>query len=288
MSRGSLLAAPNRMALRIALMALLVLAPRAAAAQESPTSLAMASEDPVGDLFRVPIELGFHNGGGLGDLTMLELDLAPVIPIRLTPGWNLISRTVVPFLSVPTIDGARNTGLGDIQEQLLFGPAGRTGFRWGIGPTFSLPTATLATVATGSWSAGPAATALWIGGPWVVGGLASVDWTFYDEGNAHDLGRLRLQPFASYNVGNGVAITFDPIFQAVWGRPTATQGTIPLGLGVTWTTYVSAQPMTFGAEYDYSVVHPDSGTPNTLLFTVAFLFPPRAPAAGAAVASARP
>jgi hypothetical protein len=274
---------------RIAVLAVLAIAnparaQEAGAPQENTTELAKESQNPVSDLISVPFQFNFNNGGALGEQSMFNVNLQPVIPIHLTQQWNLIARTIIPFLSMPTVNGARDTGLGDIQEQLFFSPAANSGFIWGLGPLFSFPTATLASAATGSWAAGPAGVGLWIGGAWVVGALATADWTYAHSGSTLDIGGALVQPFINYNLGNGWALTSSPMITAAWGGDGATQWTVPVGGGVSWTTEINTQAMSFGVQYYYNVVRPEDGTPNLLRFVVSLLFPDKPKPKSAATA----
>ena len=69
-------------------------------------------------------------------------------------------------------------GLGDINPQFYFSPAKPGGLIWGVGPTFTFPTATDPMLGTGKYSAGPAVVALTIQGHWVMGALANQQWSY--------------------------------------------------------------------------------------------------------------
>jgi len=126
---------------------------------------------------------------------------------------------------------------------------------------------------TGSWAAGPAAVALWVGGPWVVGTLATTAFTYGHSGNMPSIGSALVQPFINFNVGAGWTFLTTPMFTASWGESVPTQWTVPLGAGVSWTTHIRKQALQVGLQYYYNVVHPDPGTPNQVQFVVSFLFP---------------
>jgi hypothetical protein len=205
-----------------------------------------------------------------------------VIPIHLTSRWNLISRTIIPINSVPTGLGERDAGLGDVQEELFFTPAGDRSLVWGVGPIVSLPTATLDANVTGSWAAGPAGLILYTGGPWVAGALATQLWTFADYGDATDVDQLLIQPFVNYNLGAGWALSTAPIITAAWEGPSGDTWTVPLGAGVTWTTKIGHQAMNLGVSYYGNVEHPEGTARNQLRFVIAFLFPRQPPARAAA------
>lgn len=55
---------------------------------------------------------------------------------------------------------------------------------WGVGPMFSLPTATAGPAQTGTWAGGISAVVLAMPGPWVVGSLFSQLWPMSDAGGA--------------------------------------------------------------------------------------------------------
>ena len=120
-------------------------------------TLAKTTQNPVGDIVSVPFQFNFNGGGALRDGTFFSLNVQPVIPIHLTRKWTLISRAIVPLDSFPGPDGVKYSGFGDIQEQTFFSPREAVKVIWGIGPAFSLPTATALPALTGTWGAGGSA-----------------------------------------------------------------------------------------------------------------------------------
>jgi hypothetical protein len=238
------------------------------------TQLAKTSQNPVGDLTSIPLQFNFNNGGGgLGDQTAVNLNFQPVLPIHLSPDWNLISRTIVPVLSLPITATMRENGIGDIEEELFITPAKSTGLVWGVGPILSLPTATVEASATGSWAAGPAGLVVWLEGPWVIGALGTAAWTFADYGDARKVGSFLAQPFVNFNLGEGWALTTAPIITFDWGNPGTPAWTVPVGGGVSWTTRIGSQAMTLSAQYYANVVREDTTPRNQLRLVVSFLFP---------------
>ncbi len=252
--------------------------PETPAGDADATALAKQTQNPVSDLVSVPLQFNFNSGGAFGDRSGILLNVQPVIPIPLTPEWNVIARTIVPFVTVPQARGDSDGGLGDINLQLFATPSGAGAIVWGVGPVFSFPTATLDEVATGSWGLGPAAVALYQGGPWVVGALATQTWTISDFGDDREVNQFLLQPFANYNLGKGWAITSAPIITASWDEP-GNGWTVPVGGGLTWTTTIGGHAMNLGAQYYYNVERPDEGPKNQLRLVVAFLFPTKHAAA---------
>jgi len=280
---------------RSVFLALLLLAP-AARAQEPQSSdttasdLAKTSQNPISDLISIPFQFNFNSGSAaLGDQSSMLLNVQPVLPMHLTPRWNLIARTILPVLSVPSGTG-RATGVGDILEELFFSPADSTELVWGVGPIASVPTATLGAATTGSWAAGPAAVVVWMPGSWVVGGLGTALWTFADYGDDREVNNYFAQGFANYNLGGGWALSSAPQLLVDRGS-VGTQTTLALGGGISLTSRIGSQPMTVSAQYYRNVERPDGATPNQLRISIAFLFPsaPKpAPGPAATAAAATP
>ena len=92
---------------------------------ESETDLAKKTQNPVADLISIPFQNNFNFGVGPRDAQLYILNVQPVIPIRLTENWNLITRTIMPIISqgspAPGIDHVG--GLGDINPSLFLSPS---------------------------------------------------------------------------------------------------------------------------------------------------------------------
>ena len=237
------------------------------------TELAKKTQNPVGDMTSVPLQFNFNQGGDYGARAGLNLNLQPVIPFRLTSKWNAILRTIVPLNTLPAADGARESGVGDIQAQFYVTPAQPGRLIWGAGPMFSLPTATMGLAEPGSWGLGPGAVVLTMHGPWVAGGLVQQFWTIADSGGDPELNLFVLQPFVNYNLGDGWALSLSPIITAHWNAASGQKWTVPLGLGLTRTTVFNRRPMNIGVQYYSSVERPDGAPAQQLRFTIAWLFP---------------
>jgi hypothetical protein len=239
------------------------------------TALAKQTQNPVADLISMPLQFNFNNGGAYGAETMFNLNFQPVMPFTLTDDWNVIARTIVPFYNFPggSTSGDRVTGVGDIQLQLYLSPKNPGALIWGVGPVMSFPTAVNGFVQTGSWAAGPAAVALKMSGPWVIGGLLNQLWTYSDHGDEPETNLLVLQPFINYNLKKGWAISLAPLITANWDAADGQEWTVPLGLGVTRTTRFGKRPLNIAFQYYANVVRPDNGPGNQFRIVVAPLYP---------------
>ena len=246
---------------------------------DAATQLAKKTQNPVADLVSLPFQFNFNSGGGFGDQTSFSLNFQPVIPVKgVLKKWNIILRTVVPYVSVPTGGGTSQSGFGDILLQPFFTPAqsGRT--IWGIAPMFSIPTATASAASTGSWATGPGAVVLTIKGPWVVGGLMYNLFTLADEGDAPEVNVFSIQPLVNYNFGKGWTLSTSPIITANWDAPSGEEWTVPLGAAISKTTAFNGRPMTLGAHYYHNLDHPTGAAANLFRLSISLLYPSKGPA----------
>jgi hypothetical protein len=144
---------------------------------------------------------------------------------------------------------------------------------WGVGPAFSLTTATADIAKTGTWAGGIDAVALTMHGPWVVGGLLSQFWPMTDAGGEPETNQFVFQWFVNYNFGKGWALASAPLNTANWDAEDGQQWTVPLGIGISKTTVFNGRPMTLGVQYYYNVKRPDTVAAAQLRFVVALLYP---------------
>src|SRR5262245_19469758 len=153
--------------------------------KKTEASLAKAAQNPVANMVSLPLQYNYFTAGGLGSTSEMVLNVQPVLPLPVGKRWLIVSRTVVPFTSIPLpdslftavglvpIDGVRTLGIADIQEQAYVTSAKPSKFTWAVGPIFSFPTATNNVVRTGQWGLGPTAVVLAMPGPWVIGTLVN-------------------------------------------------------------------------------------------------------------------
>jgi len=147
-------------------------------AQEA-DDLAAAAQNPIADLISLPFQNNMTFGYGPDDDVQNVLNIQPVWPFNLGDNWNLITRTVLPVVSQPHLDGSGSTfGLGDTVFTAWFSPANSGGLVWAVGPVLLLPTATDDRLGADQWGGGASAVALVMSGPWVAGGLVNNIWGF--------------------------------------------------------------------------------------------------------------
>jgi hypothetical protein len=256
----------------------------AALAQQSGQDLAEAAQNPIAAMISLPLQNNIY--GELGpnhNPTGNVLNIQPVIPITLGD-WNIISRTIAPLIYQPGLAtltsetfelgqfSSSHFGLGDINQSFFFSPANATGLIWGVGPTFDLPTATATALGSGKFSMGPAAVALVIPKPWLIGALAHQLWSVAGSSNQPNVSQLLIQPFVNYNMEDGWYLVSSPIITANWEAPSE-KWAFPIGAGFGKIFKIGEQPMNSNLQaFDY-VKSPVGGPRWAVRAQLQLLFP---------------
>jgi len=148
--------------------------PKPAAAPNETGDLAKATQNPVASLISVPFQNNSNFGIGPYNRTQDVLNVQPVIPVRLSEKWMLISRTIQPIVwqPAPSANAGGQYGFGDMNPTFFLSPAKPGKLIWGFGPAIVIPTATSTALGQGKLSFGPSAVALVQPGHWTMGALA--------------------------------------------------------------------------------------------------------------------
>ena len=189
-------------------------------ARAKAAALAKATLNPIASLISLPLQNNLDWGAGpTGDGFQYKLTVQPVIPISINEEWNVISRTIVPYIYQEDVlgDSSNQSVLADTVQSLFFSPVKPTksGWIWGAGPVLQIPTATDDLLGEEKWGAGPTAVVLKQQGHWTYGGLVNHVWSFAGESALDDVNRTFLQPFVSYTtktfttVGLNTESTYD-------------------------------------------------------------------------------
>jgi len=247
-----------------------------AASGASEEELAKKTQNPVADLISVPFQNNFNFNTGPRDKTTYVLNIQPVIPLNITEDWNLITRIITPIIDVPSLGpGFENaSGLGDINPSFFFSPAKPGHLVWGVGPTFTFPTASNKNLGTGKFSAGPTGVALLMEGPWVVGALANNQWSFAGWGEK-SVNSLLVQTFLNYNFSHGWYLTTAPIITSDWTQRASQQWTVPVGGGggKLWRVGSVGLPINTQIQAFYNAARPDFASDWQLRVQIQLLFP---------------
>jgi len=250
------------------------LAQQATGAGDSNAELAKKLSNPVASLISVPLKLDWDTGIGPLGADRSTYVVQPVIPVSLSADWNLISRTIIPYIDAqsPVPGGSDESGLGDITQSFFFSPSAPTagGWIWGAGPVLLLKTASNDALGSEKWGAGPTAVLLHQDSGWTYGLLANHIWSFGGSDQRADISATFLQPFLSYTTktyttwGVNTESTYD------WEN---SRWTVPINVSVSQLMKFGAQPVSFAFGARSYVERPEGGPDWGLRLTVTFLFP---------------
>lgn len=237
------------------------------------TDLAQQLQNPIADLISVPIQNSWDFGMSSADAMRFTSTIQPIYPINLSEDWNLVSRTIIPFIDQESTEegGADLSGLGDITESLFFSPSKvRNGWVFGGGPIFQLPTATEDALGSEKWGAGPTAVALRQSGPWSYGLLFNHVWSFAGNSDRSGVSNSLANPWLAYTTKSQWTFAVQTESTYDW---TGSQWTIPVELQVAKLVMFGQQPVQFTLAARDFVSRPEGGPDWGLGFNITFLFP---------------
>ena len=248
-----------------------------AMAEMSATELAKLAQNPVGNLISVPFQNNTNLNYGPERGTQNILNIQPVIPISINKDWNIITRTIVPVIWMPSLgeDIGSTTGVGDTVFTAFVSPANPGKWIWGAGPVVQAPTNSSDELGNGNWGLGPSAVLLHLehGSPWVYGALVNNIWslTSNQQGGYYNNGLI--QPFVNFNFKGGLYLVSAPIITANWTADSDNRWTVPVGGGVGKILHVGKLPVNMQLSGYYNAVTPDFGADWQIRAQVQFMFP---------------
>jgi hypothetical protein len=121
------------------------------------TELAKLAQNPVGNLISVPFQNNTNLNFGPERRTQNVLNIQPVIPVSVNSEWNIITRTILPFISMPALspNDSRTNGMGDAQFTAFLSPANPGHWIWGAGGIVQMPTHSDSELGNDNWGLGP-------------------------------------------------------------------------------------------------------------------------------------
>jgi hypothetical protein len=243
---------------------------------EDAPEIAKQAQNPIASLISLPFQNTTTFGVGENSRIQDSLLIEPVIPFKLTSDWNLITRTIVPLIRQPTLaPGVGNvSGLGDVQLSLYMSPVQPfKGVIWGLGPSFSLATASDRSLGSGKESAGLSTAVLTIRGPWLVGILITDIASVGGQDNRKSVHQFLMQPFVDLNFPHGWYLASSPIITADWRATPGNKWTVPIGGGGGKILHIGQQAVNAYVQAFDDVVRPHEGGTWTLRAQVQLLFP---------------
>lgn len=248
--------------------------------------LANQLANPISSLISVPLQFNWNTGGGYAsDGNNFTLNVQPVIPFSISKDWNLISRTIVPFITqsnitppppqVPATYQTGQTGIGDTTQSFFLSPKaplfGKIIF--GFGPAMLIPTSTSVPLGNNQFSAGPTFVALTQTNGWTVGILMNQLWSFGGSTSTqNEVNSMFIQPFIAHADKKGRTYGINTETTCNWNA-VGTQCAVPINVTASQLVKFGRQPvqLTIGARY--FVVRPDFAPEWGMRFVTTFLFP---------------
>ena len=245
-------------------------------AELSAEDLAKIAQNPVGNLISVPFqENAYFNVGPLNG-TQNVLNIQPVIPISVNEDWNIITRTILPIVSLPAFaPGQGNTsGIGDVQVTAFLSPANPGNWIWGAGVVTQLPTHSNQLLGNDNVGFGPAFVILHLehGSPWVYGALLNNIWSS-NNATAPSYNNGLIQPFLNFNFESGMYLTSSPIITVNWQARGSQQWTVPMGGGAGKIFKIGRLPVNMQIGAYYTLVRPDFAPNWAFRAQVQLMFP---------------
>ena len=248
------------------------------AADDDATEIAKKLQNPVGDLISVPFNNNTNFNVGPNKGTQDILQLQPVVPIHVNEDWNVITRTVLPFVWSPSFQPAASVppfGVAPTTFTAFLSPRNAVdGWVWGVGPVAQLPTISNKALGSNVWGLGPSVVVVKLAGPIVAGVLVnnifSLGGTTGPRGTRYNT--FLLEPFFNYNFGGGWFVGTVPIITANWDTGGA-KWTLPVGAQAGRVIKLGGKlPIKLEVGAYYNALRPTGGGTWQLLTEVALVF----------------
>ena len=266
------------------------------AAPDQAADLAKKLQNPVASLISFPLQSNFDfRIGPSDDGWRYTLNIQPVIPISIGSDWNLIVRTIIPYIhqedvfkgparifeedidGVPVeVTSARplghvQDGLGDIIQSFFFSPKEPVaGWILAAGPVFLYPSATDPLLGSEKWGAGPTGLILKQTGGWTYGILANQIWSFAGDAERRSVNAAFLQPFISYTTKTKATFGLNTESTYNWND---NQWTVPLNVSVSQLLRIGRLPVSLAVGGRYYAEGPSGAPEWGIRFVVTPLFP---------------
>lgn len=260
----------------LAILCWIILPAPVRAADEQLFELAKKTSNPLADLTTLPLLYNWDGRIGAGeDGTSNYLRLEPVVPLHITPEWNVITRLFMPMIEQASVTPTSGTDYGLAGVNLSFfasptGPVSR-GISVGLGPVVGFPASNSA-LGSEKWSLGPTAALIWQpDGPWTVGLLTRQLWSVGGDPHQSDINELYLQPILSYTTKDAWTLGINSEAFYYW---TSNEASVPINLSLTKLFRLGGAAISLGPGVRYWVENTDTGAHGWgARFTANVVFP---------------
>ena len=242
--------------------------------------LEKAVQNPVASLISVPFQNNANFNYGPYNRTQDVLNIQPVIPANISKNWMVITRIIQPLVwqPYPNLNTGGEYGFGDMVPTFFLSPRNPSKLIWGVGPAFTIPTATSTVLGQGKFDVGPSVVVLAQPGHWTLGDLVNNQWSVAGSEHRPPVNQMLNQYFIVYQIKKGWFVTSSPIITANWRASSGNVWTVPFGGGVGRTWKLGSQPVSFQTQFFGNAAYPTGTSPWTWRFDFILLFPKLTPA----------
>jgi hypothetical protein len=203
---------------------------------------------------------------GASDQSATKITFQPSLPYPISKDVNFFFRPAVPLIinqDVPVNGGYDSKGveLGDISFDAAFGKSFASGLILVGGIVGTLPTATDDALGLDQWLLGPEVAIAKVAKWGVLGVLVSQQWDVAGE-DSYSTSITGGQYFYVFNLSKGWQFTSSPTFSYNHKAESGQGWTLPLGVGLSKTTFLSGRPWKFAAQYWQYVKQADAFGPD--------------------------
>ena len=214
----------------------------------------------------------------------------PVLPVPIGDTWTAFARPVLTYVEGPTsghiggtpahpiaIGDDREGSFGDLILPVGIGVAQAKGWSYGAGVTFIFPTSQHEILASHQYQVGPTALLLWANDDWLIGAHGQQWWGVgHDSDAAHKddgfANHTDIQYFIIYHLPQAWQLRASPHVTINWNADSNDKLTLPIALGVGKMFKVGPMPIMLMAEYQKTLVSPDTiGNDSTLMIQANFI-----------------
>ena len=220
-------------------------------------------ENPLSRFWSLILQENINfNTGNLVDGTQISnvLNFQPSLPLPVAKTKMVLIRPVFPLVTAPRIDdegmiNGRETGRGDMNVFTMLGPDKKDGIIWGLGMTFTFPTASSENLGNGKVQLGPAAMVLSITPDWTIGSIVQHWSSVVGDMSRPDVRRTDIQYVVRKQIkGKGMSVGMGPNVSINWEASKGNRVNLPVGLGITKTVKWGKTPWKLRLEPQYVVI----------------------------------
>ena len=186
---------------------------------QAESNLVNQANAPISSLFQVRLQDSYvpaFQGRLRGQGNSFSIALSMPLPeYRLLPLPQLSLLTIPAAATLPLPSGEL-TGFGDVRFVDIGVIDAGHHLLVGAGPTFVFPTANEPATGQGKWQAGPAAAAAIVLPRWLIGVIAQNPISFAGDAAQPAANALFLQPFITYQLGDGWFVRSEPLMIFDW------------------------------------------------------------------------